>query len=107
VRDVAAETLARLAAHKWPGNIRELENCIESAVVMAEGEVLKPEDVPLVVRNGGKASAEDLSALNWNQMEKRYVESVLASTHGNRAEAARRMGIGRNTLLRKLKEFGL
>ncbi|HVO30156.1 MAG TPA: sigma-54-dependent Fis family transcriptional regulator, partial [bacterium] len=107
VRDVSASALKRLLAHPWPGNIRELENCIEGAVVMAEGKTLGPDDLPLATPRAKSGASEDLSDLSWNDMEKRYVESVLAATHGNRAEAARRMGIGRNTLLRKLKEFGL
>ena len=100
--------MQRLTAHHFPGNIRELENCIEGAVVMAEGASLKAADLPLAQRTpaAGGGSA-DLGVLTWNQMEKRYVEAVLKVTQGNRAEAARRMGIGRNTLLRKLKEFGL
>jgi len=110
VRELAADALQRLMAHTWPGNIRELENCIEGAVVMASGKVLETADLALAPRAAGGAgggAAADLSSLSWNQMEKRYIEAVLASTGGNRAEAARRMGIGRNTLLRKLKEFGL
>ena len=106
VREIAADAMARLLQHTWPGNIRELENCIEGAVVMCEGSVLKADDLALAPRGGG-AKGADLSALSWNDMEKRYIESVLAATNGNRAEAARRMGIGRNTLLRKLKEYGL
>ncbi len=106
VRDIAQDAMARLLGHRWPGNIRELENCIEGAVVMADAPRLEAKDVPLAPRatNGG---ATDLASLDWNAMEKRYVQAVLAATNGNRAEAARRMGIGRNTLLRKLKEFGL
>jgi Nif-specific regulatory protein len=111
VRELAPDAMQRLTTHTWPGNIRELENCIESAVVMASGPVLDTSDLALAPRAAGGAAtgqnAADLSALSWNQMEKRYIEAVLAATGGNRAEAARRMGIGRNTLLRKLKEFGL
>ena len=109
VREVAPAALARLAAHPWPGNIRELEHCIESAIVMADGERLEPEDLPLAdaAPGGGAAATGDLAALSWNDMEKRYVETMLRASAGNRAEAARRMGIGRNTLLRKLKEYRL
>ena len=103
--------LARLHAHPWPGNIRELENCIEGAVVMSAGEALDvhdlplppdPRDLPAAGRRPGRATP-DLARLTWDEMEKLYIEAVLAAHDGNRSAAARAMGIGRATLLRKLK----
>lgn len=105
--------LARLHAHAWPGNIRELENCIEGAVVMSAGESIDLPDLPLPpdpreappARRPGRGEgrpALDLAKLTWDEMEKVYIEAVLAAHGGNRSAAARAMGIGRATLLRKL-----
>jgi Nif-specific regulatory protein len=101
--------LARLHAHAWPGNIRELENCIEGAVVLSTGDAIDVLDLPLppdpreqTTRRTGRAGP-DLARLSWNEMEKLYIEAVLAAHDGNRSSAARAMGIGRATLLRKIK----
>jgi Nif-specific regulatory protein len=97
---------ARLHAHDWPGNVRELEHCIESAVVMAPGDVITPDLLPLAP--GGAAPAPEGAFVSGivplDALERAYVRHVLAATGGNRSEAARLLGIGRNTLLRKLEE---
>ena len=103
--------LARLHAHAWPGNIRELENCIEGAVVLCQGDVIDPSDLSLPPDGGpapptrGKAAgkpAVELGRLTWDEMERLYIEAVLATHAGNRSAAAKAMGIGRTTLLRKI-----
>ena len=103
--------LARLHAHGWPGNIRELENCIEGAVVLCQGDVIDPSDLSLPPDGGpappirGKAAnkpAVELGKLTWDEMERLYIEAVLATHAGNRSAAAKAMGIGRTTLLRKI-----
>ena len=105
-----AAALARLHAHPWPGNIRELENCVEGAVVMSAGEALDASELPLPVDPASPAAARrparggvDLARLTWDEMERVYIEAVLAAHAGNRSAAARAMGIGRATLLRKIK----
>ncbi len=105
IAGIEPDALERLVAHRWPGNIRELENCLEGAVVLAEGPTLRATDLPLATRT--PAPGADLANLTWDEMERRYLERVLEATGGNRAEAARRMGIGRNTLLRALKRHRL
>ena len=97
--------------------MRELENCIESAVVLSEGEILG-DHLPLPV--GGRrelpAIAQQIPAgfkptdtlpMTLDQMEKAHVTSVLERAKGNRTQAAKWLGIGRNTLGRKLKGWGL
>jgi len=106
---------ARLHAHAWPGNIRELENCIEGAVVLCTGDTIDLPDLPLPPEGGpaaarGKAPgrpAVELGRLRWDEMERLYIEAVLAEHGGNRSAAARAMGIGRSTLLRKIQQHGL
>ena len=107
---------ARLHAHAWPGNIRELENCIEGAVVLCTGDIIDLPDLPLPAEGGpaaatrGKASgrpAVELGRLTWGEMERLYIEAVLAEHAGNRSAAARAMGIGRSTLLRKIQQLAI
>src|SRR5690606_17837631 len=98
--------LARLGAHSWPGNIRELENCIESAVVLADDEVIDAGDLPMTgppapPAAGAPGPEAALARLRWDEMEAVYIAAVLQAQQGNRSRAARAMGIGRSTLLRK------
>ena len=110
---LSLEALERLKAWHWPGNVRELENCVESAVVLCEGEVLA-EHLPLP--DAGKHSslppppstiATNAPVATLAEVEKRHVLSVLERAKGNRTLAAKWLDIGRNTLARKLKEFGV
>jgi len=111
VRGMAEETLEVLRAHPWPGNIRQLRNAVERAVVMCEGEVLLPEHLPPEVRDpgagsrAGEGTQEPLATLE--EMERRLIARALRETGGNHTRAAERLGIHRNTLRRKLARYGL
>jgi len=100
-----------LHAHDWPGNVRELEHCIESAVVLAPGTEVGREHLSI-----GPITFVELPAIGpadptvftsgvkpLREVEHAYIEHVLALCDGNRSAASRMLGIGRNTLLRKLK----
>ncbi len=97
----------RLVQHRWPGNIRELEHCVESAVVLCEGAEIGAEQLalPLGGRGGAPASVE-FSARPLAEVEREHILKTLAAVDGNRSRAAELLAIGRNTLLRKLKEYG-
>ncbi len=103
---VTEAALARLLAHNFPGNIRELENCIESAVVLCDAGTIDADDLPLVTRRG--ASDGDRGPhvgdpdVTLAEIERAHVRAVLEACNSNQSEAARRLGIGRNTLARKL-----
>src|SRR2546430_127770 len=115
---LSAGALERLLAYRWPGNVRELENCMESAVVLCDGEILA-EHLPLpdVSRKDtleipaiGAAAVpvkKDTAIMSLAEIERRHILGVLELVKGNRTAAAKALGIGRNTLARKLKEFGL
>jgi Nif-specific regulatory protein len=104
---LSAATLIRLKAWHWPGNVRELENCIESAVVLSEGEIL-PEHLSLPdVGRAGAVLLGDAQNLTLAEVERRHVMATLERAKGNRTQAAQWLGIGRNTLARKLKSWGL
>jgi Nif-specific regulatory protein len=108
--------LERLKRYRWPGNVRELENCIESAVVLCEGEILE-EHLPLPKVVGAapapvessEAAVEGVTGelLPLAEVEKRHILRVLDSVKGNRTAASKVLQIGRNTLGRKLKEYGI
>ncbi|HSI03591.1 MAG TPA: sigma-54 dependent transcriptional regulator, partial [Myxococcota bacterium] len=93
--------LQRLRQHDWPGNIRELENCIESAVVLAGSGRIEPKHLPLAELTAKKHPAGGLKR-TLAEVERDHIAAVLADCDGNQSEAARRLGISRNTLTRKL-----
>ncbi len=95
--------LELLVAHEWPGNVRELENCLTRAVVMSSGAVIHPEH--LILRPEGADGPERLETLD--TAEARHVARVLASTGGNKSEAARVLDISRPRLDRIIKKHGL
>ena len=113
-RAIDPAAMALLRTHSWPGNIRVLEHCIESAVVLCRGAVVLPAHLSLpqagAVEEEWEEPAGEGSApegLTLAEVEKRHILRVLARCEGNRTRAAQALGIGRNTLARKLKQYGL
>ena len=111
ISGISKEALAELTAMRWPGNIRELRNCIECMVVLARGPRLEVSDIPETVRreaaaqpaasHGDAASAEE-GPVRLEENELRLIEQALRDCNGNRTQAARQLGISRRTLHRKL-----
>ncbi len=107
---LSSDVLDALHAYAWPGNVRELENVIERAVVLAEGQPkielgdLPPEIRAPATRKGEPAEPELLTLA---EVERRHILATLQRFGGNRAATARVLGIGENTLWRKLKEYGV
>jgi len=93
-----------LLRHEWLGNVRELENAVERAVILAQNSVIDVADLSQqnLVPAGSNASEKDLK-----QVEKDHIQNVLAETGGNYTEAARILGISRMTLYNKAKAYGL
>jgi Nif-specific regulatory protein len=119
---ISAAALSRLSAYPWPGNVRELEHCLESAVVILDGDELLPEHLPLPgsapvltalgpAAPGAPATSPAQAAPSalrpLAEVEREHILAVLEQLEGNRSLAARALEIGRNTLARKLKEYGL
>ncbi|MFO0617157.1 MAG: sigma-54-dependent Fis family transcriptional regulator [Polyangiaceae bacterium] len=98
------EAIERLRAHDWPGNVRELEHWIESALVLSPTGRIDLRHVPIGDGPAREAQAESALAagLTLAEAERRYARATLAAANGNRTEAAKRLGIGRNTLARIL-----
>ena len=100
----------RLEAHDWPGNVRELENAIERALIFCQGEEIQPSDLPLeacVPLVEGFESAEGSNDMSMETMEQVHIRKVLENCQWNRSHAARELGIGYNTLWRKMKKYGI
>ena len=101
---------ARLALHNynWPGNIRELRNCIESAVVMCKGEVITIDDMPPSIgSNSDDDSIKIPIGISMAYAEKEIIKATLFHENGNKTRTAEILGIGRKTLHRKINEYGL
>lgn len=103
---VEDEVFPYLYAHSWPGNVRELENCIEGMVAMANAPILTVNDLPLEIRTNPALGSRETSSL-LSRQTKQTILNALAQTQGKIAPAARLLGIGRNTLYRKMKEFNI
>jgi len=100
--------IQKLEAYNWPGNIRELKNIIERAVILADDDVLDETLLPYEMQEPQPAKAGSaLSSFDMSSIEKLHIQRVLNHAHGNRAETARLLNIGVATLYRKLKDYGL
>ena len=99
---------ALLYKYDWPGNIRELRNCIESAVVMCGGSEITPEDLPPTVSASIAAPSITIPVgTTLDDAEKAIICENLAANKGNKSKTADILGIGRKTLHRKLQEYGI
>jgi DNA-binding NtrC family response regulator len=125
--------LDALLTYEWPGNVRELDNCVQHAVAHARGDVIGLQDLPTMIANHVLACRSDVLSMAaavgslpslessydpagdpiprdivpLAEMERRHILRVMDYTRGDRASAAMHLGIGRTTLYRKLKEYGL
>jgi two-component system, NtrC family, response regulator HydG len=90
----------KLLAYRWPGNVRQLRNVMDSAVVMAEGEAIEPSD--LALRDTGSDNLDTLAIDEW---ERKLIIEALRRTGDNVPDAAKLLGIGRATLYRKIEQY--
>lgn len=121
LRKFSREALRQLYAYPWPGNVRELENAIQRAVVMAEGELLTEGDLPVAVQSFSdptsrseadvltphSAASPDTTIVPLEQLEEIAVRNAIRICNGNSAMAAKKLGIGRATLYRMVKRYGM
>lgn len=108
IDSMSREFLDRLQQHEWKGNIRELKNIIERAVILADGHQLTLDSLPSEWQAGGaRNNSGPLSAFDLASVEKLHIQRVLNHTRGNKTEAARLLNIGLTTLYRKIEEYKL
>jgi DNA-binding NtrC family response regulator len=126
-RNIELDALAPLQAYGWPGNVRELANVIERAKILAEGSSITQRDLPSAIgtrvsaidqksnspqtrEDGSKPAADGRQRMadsRLSELERQHVQRILASQSGNKAKAARVLGISRRKLYRLLEKHGL
>lgn len=108
IKGISEEVLDNLLAYNFPGNIRELENIIEHAFILCKGDFLQAEHLSNKIQpeSVDKGIANNITALkNFKDVERFYIESMLTETSGDKLLAAKRMGIHKATLYRKMKQL--
>ena len=109
VKGFTPQAMDRLIRYAWPGNVRELMNAVERAVVMTRGDFLTEEDVSLIPTAAMPEPEQPAAAgaRPLEEVEKATILTTLKAADGNKSEAARRLGITRRTLHKKLKAYGV
>lgn len=112
----ADETVSMMMDHDWPGNIRELKNCIERCVVLIDGDRITPEMLPAYLsRSKGTHNSQDVTSSSeyihlpvgttLDEIEKQAIKQTLSSVGNNKTEAAKLLGFARKTLHNKLEKY--
>ncbi len=110
IEGIAPDALELLMAYSWPGNVRELENAIERATLLASSDEIAPKDLPNSVRAIGekKIYEKDATLSSWiEKLEEEALRQALLECEGNISQTAKKLGIGRATIYRKAKKYGL
>ena len=104
---VSPEAMRVLQRYAWPGNARELQNVVERALILCDGDLVQPEHLPMGVRlpAGVRSEAEPGERPTLAEAERRYIRRVLEENRGHRQKAAKILGISERNLYRKLKEL--
>lgn len=111
IQDVSPEGLVMLQNYPWPGNIRELENCMERAVIFCHGKTILPQHLLLseesVPAEAAPAAAPERKLTSLREIEQDHIEFVLRECENNQSKAASILGIDRKTLRNKVRDYGL
>jgi two-component system response regulator AtoC len=115
-KGIDREALSALMEYRWPGNIRELENCMERAMILSDAEVIRQADLPHQIAGAGTAMAGGAASFPMTSfsikeasrtIEKRLISDALTATGGNLTKAAKLLEISYRALLYKIKEYGI
>jgi len=106
-KGISADAMKIINNYDWPGNIRELMNCIESSVVMTIGDEITVESLPPFITMKKRQSTKNSVNDNLFEIEKKAILNAMNKTGGNKAEAARILEIGLRTLYRKLNQYNM
>ena len=111
ITSISKRAMAQLMAYHWPGNIRELRNCIESIVVFSQKEEIDTDALPEYLRSAEMKEPSNIFTFpqlrTIDSLDKKYIQETLIQVEGNRTRAAEILDISRRTLQRKLKELGI
>ena len=105
VPSLSSEAKDMFASYPWPGNVREMMNAVEHALIVCDSEITR-HDLPIDMFSGVSVPAADAS-LDLKSVERNHICKVLRHTHGNKTETARLLKIGLSTLYRKMEEYGI
>ncbi|MBI3079242.1 MAG: sigma-54-dependent Fis family transcriptional regulator, partial [Deltaproteobacteria bacterium] len=109
IRGVDPRVIEVFMGYNWPGNVRELKNTVETMVVMSRKEVLGLEDIPFEISRLPREDrkVEIRVGMRLDAVEREVIRHTLTQVQGNKAKAARILGMGLSTLHRKIKRYGL
>ena len=108
IEGIDPKARSSLFNYSWPGNIRELRNCIESAVVLTKGNIISLDDLPPYIRDDTNSGSLKLNTgITLAEAERELIRFTLQRERGNKSKAAEVLGIGRKTLHRKIQTYGL
>ena len=105
VQKISQPVMQALTNYDWPGNIRELENAIERAIVLTDNDTIEPKDLYYYGLLTEEAST--FKEITLNEMEKQHITNMLALHHGHKIKTAQALGINRKTLRLKMKKYGI
>lgn len=107
VNNIDPAFIEKLQHHNWRGNVRELRNVLERACILADGDILTTEHLPLDIQFEQWNPHQSAPSFAISEMERQHILKVLAYTEGNKTKAAELLGIGLTTLYAKIKEYGI
>ncbi len=104
--EIESTALEHLLAYSWPGNVREIRNVLERALILVRGcPKIKLEHLPVEIRRATPAQTSSHESLTLSEFERRHIEEALHHHDGNRTHTARELGISRATLIKKIKIY--
>ena len=106
IKSISKEVVEILKQHQWNGNIRELKNVMERAVILITEDAITIENLPFELQHT-VSSSKQLSAFDMASAEKIHIQKVLNYTNGNKTETAKLLNIALTTLYRKIEEYKL
>jgi|LQYC01.1.fsa_nt_gi Response regulator containing CheY-like receiver, AAA-type ATPase, and DNA-binding domains len=114
IKGFTPQAMDRLLKYPWPGNVRELENAVERAVILLSGDYIGEKELPLTITQYDSLENQPMSFLSskmepqsLEEMEKQAILAALQATGGNKSETARKLGVTRRTLYKKLQKLGV
>lgn len=107
IRDISPEVEDIFLFHKWPGNIRELKNCVERAIIFSEGDIITPADLPSHYRNPKEEQLDVCGGSVYDRMHMEIITDALKKNDGIKQKTARFLNIHRKTLYNRMKKLGM
>lgn len=107
IKTIAPDYIDLLKKNQWKGNVRELRNVVERSLIIADGDTLDTDSLPLNIQRADVVETEAYAGFDLSGVEKMHIQKVLKYTKGNKTETSRLLGIGLTTLYRKIEEYGL